>query len=51
MIEMTRGILILAVSVVGILASVTGLVITGPMFWKQRKKLLDEMKMGEKTFQ
>ena len=43
MMEITTGMVIEGVSVLGVLACLVGLLVTIPMFRKQRKKLLDKI--------
>lgn len=43
MIEITLGLIITVVSILGILGCVIALIATGPVFKKQRNRLLDQI--------
>lgn len=43
MIEITLGLVLTIISVIGILGSLIALILTGSIFKKQRKKLLNEI--------
>lgn len=43
MIEITLGLVITAVSILGVIGCVIALIATGPIFKKQRSRLLDQI--------
>lgn len=42
-VEITLGLILVMISVVGILGCLIALIVTGPVFKKQRRNLLDEI--------